>query len=88
VKKLIPYLIVILVATGIIFFNNHFKRLRVYIKEAKLLSEEKKRLMEENKRLRERIKELRSDPTKYEDIARRELGMVKKGEIKYSFIKE
>jgi len=56
------------------------------MKEAKMLEEEKKKLKKENERLKRNLKRLREDTSAYEEIARRELGMVKRGEKKYSFI--
>jgi len=53
-----------------------------------MLKKEKKHLKKENIKLKNEIEELRTNPEKYEDIARRELGMVKRGETKYSFIEK
>jgi cell division protein FtsB len=42
-------------------------------------------LSEENQKLKEEVKRLRSDKRYIEEIARKELGMVKEGEIIYQF---
>jgi cell division protein FtsB/cell division protein DivIC len=43
------------------------------------------RLEEENQKLKEEVKRLQSDKRYIEEIARKELGMVKEGEIIYRF---
>lgn len=57
----------------------YFSMLRTYHR----ISTEIKELDEENQRLRGEVKALRSDPTTIERIARKELGLVKEGELVY-----
>jgi cell division protein FtsB len=52
------------------------------------LAQEIQRLQDKNEGLRQRAQALRSDPDTIEEIARRELGLVKKGELIYQFRKE
>ena len=79
---LIPFLIL-----GILtFFGEkgilHLFRLQ---KEFVRIKEKNMKLEEENQKLREEVKRLRTDKRYIEEIARRELGMVKEGEIIYQF---
>jgi cell division protein FtsB len=48
--------------------------------EFQLLEQSIQRARAENTRLREEAKRLRSDPTAIEDLARRELGLIRPGE--------
>jgi cell division protein FtsB len=52
------------------------------------LTQEIQRLQEKNEDLRQRAQALRSDSDTIEEIARQELGLVKKGELIYQFQKE
>ncbi len=52
------------------------------------LSQEIQRLQEKNESLRQRAQALRSDSDTIEEIAREELGLVKKGELIYQFQRE
>jgi cell division protein FtsB len=54
-------------------------------REKEVLEKEIKRIEEANAALRDEIEALRSDRRYIEDIARRELGMVKQDEIIYQF---
>ncbi len=54
--------------------------LKLYSKQKQLAAENVK-LREENERLRQEVEKLRSNPSYIEEIARRELGLVKKKEI-------
>jgi len=49
------------------------------------LTQEIERLQEKNEELRQRAQALRSDSDTIEEIARQELGLVKKGELIYQF---
>ncbi len=49
------------------------------------MQEECERLREENERLRQEIQALRKDPEAIEEVARKELGMIKPGEVLYKF---
>jgi len=54
-------------------------------KELVRVSEKNSKLVEENQKLKEEVKRLKSDKRYIEEIARKELGMVKEGEIIYQF---
>ncbi len=49
------------------------------------IKEENQRAEEENQRLREEVKRLQQEKRYIEEIARKELGMVKEGEVIYQF---
>ena len=57
-------------------------RLRMELVRVK---EKNSKLEEENQKLKEEVKRLKSDKRYIEEIARKELGMVKEGEIIYQF---
>lgn len=59
--------------------TKYFSLIRTYHQ----ISSEIKELNGKNKRLREEVAALRSDPMAIERIARKELGLVKKGELVY-----
>jgi cell division protein FtsB/cell division protein DivIC len=54
-------------------------------KEVARIKERNLKLEEENQKLKEEVKRLQSDKRYIEEIARKELGMVKEGEIIYRF---
>ena len=54
-------------------------------KEVVRIKEKNSKLEEENRQLKEEVKRLQSDKRYIEEIARKELGMVKEGEIIYRF---
>jgi cell division protein FtsL len=54
-------------------------------KEVARIKERNIKLEEENQKLKEEVKRLQSDKRYIEEIARKELGMVKEGEIIYEF---
>ena len=54
-------------------------------KEVARIKEKNLQLEEENQKLKEEVKRLQSDKRYIEEIARKELGMVKEGEIIYRF---
>jgi cell division protein FtsL len=60
----------------------HLLRLR---KEVDRIKEKNIKLEEENQKLREEVKRLQNDKRYIEEIARKELGMVKEEEIIYQF---
>ncbi|MEI6667072.1 MAG: septum formation initiator family protein [Acidobacteriota bacterium] len=49
--------------------------------KARTLTAEIARLRLDNRGLRERVRSLREDPAAIEDVARRELGMLRRGEV-------
>ncbi len=54
-------------------------------KEVARIKEKNVKLEEENQKLREEVKRLQTDRRYIEEIARKELGMIKEGEIIYQF---
>src|SRR4030066_694741 len=60
----------------------HLLRLQ---KEVARIKGKNMKLEEENQKLKEEVKRLQSDKRYIEEIARKELGMVKEGEIIYRF---
>jgi cell division protein FtsL len=54
-------------------------------KELAQIKEMNVKIKEENKKLREEVSRLRSEKRYIEEIARKELGMVKEGEVIYQF---
>jgi cell division protein FtsB len=84
--------ILILVITSLIVFGSLtffgekgiFNLLRLR-KEVVRIKEKNLQLEEENQKLREEVKRLQSDKRYIEEVARKELGMVKEGEIIYRF---
>jgi cell division protein FtsB len=60
----------------------HLHRLQ---KELARIEEANKKMEEENQKLREEVKRLQHDKRYIEEIARKELGMVKEGEMIYQF---
>ena len=86
-KRLFFFFLAILVILGFFtFFGDkgilHLLRLRkelVRIKETNVKTEA------ENEKLREEVKRLQYDKRYIEEIARKELGMVKEGEVIYQF---
>ena len=87
-KRRILILIVIslLILGSLTFFGEKgiFNLLRLR-KEVVRIKEKNSQLEGENQRLKEEIKRLQSDRRYIEEIARKELGMVKEGEIIYRF---
>jgi len=60
----------------------HLLRLR---KEVSRIQEENRKMEAENRNLREEVKRLQNEKRYIEEIARKELGMVKEGEVIYRF---
>ncbi len=54
-------------------------------KEVARIKEKNVKLEEENQKLREEVRRLQTDKRYIEEIARKELGMIKEGEIIYQF---
>ena len=79
-------LLVVLLILGVALFGEKGVVRRVKLmRESEALKEEVRALKEDNTRLREEIEALRSDHRYLEQLARRELGMVRKDEIIYQF---
>ena len=73
-------------ATAWILFSPH-GALRYYslTKKIKAANDENQELREENIQLRQEIEKLTNDSDYLEEVARKELGLVKKNEIVFSF---
>jgi len=84
------FLVTILLLVSVMIFFTFFGDkglLQVYRlrRELKEIERDNKELRQENDRLRAEIDNLRTDRKYIEELARRELGLVKKGEIIYQF---
>jgi cell division protein FtsB/cell division protein DivIC len=85
-RILILIIIPLLILGSLTFFGEKgiFNLLRLQ-KEVVRIKEKNLKLEEENQKLKEEVKRLQSDKRYIEEIARKELGMVKEGEIIYRF---
>ena len=86
-KRVLLLILILLLILGIFTFFGEkgiFHLLRIQ-KEVARIKEKNAKLEEENQKLREEVKRLQTDRRYIEEIARRELGMVKEGEIIYQF---
>jgi cell division protein FtsB/cell division protein DivIC len=85
-RFLLLILVPLLIFGTLTFFGEkgilHLLRLQ---KEVAQIKDRNIKLEEENKKLREEVKRLQRDKRYIEEIARKELGMVKEGEIIYQF---
>jgi len=86
-KGLLIFVLFFMVVVGLLaFFGEkgvvHLLRLK---KELARIQERNLKIEEENQRLREEVRRLREERRYIEEIARRELGMVKEDEIVYQF---
>jgi cell division protein FtsB/cell division protein DivIC len=86
-KRLLLLIVISLLIIGILtFFGEkgilHLLRLQ---EELVRIKEKNAKLAVENQKLKEEVKRLQTDKRYIEEIARRELGMVKEGEIIYQF---
>jgi cell division protein FtsB/cell division protein DivIC len=86
-KRLLLLILISLIVLGSLAFLGEkgiFNLLHLR-KEVARIKEKNLQLEGENQRLKEEIKRLQSDKRYIEEIARKELGMVKEGEIIYQF---
>ena len=86
-KRILLLILIFLLILGIFTFFGEkgiFNLLRIQ-KEVARIKEKNAKLEEENQKLREEVKRLQTDRRYIEEIARKELGMVKEGEIIYQF---
>jgi cell division protein FtsB len=85
-RILIPVLLIVSVMIFFTFFGDK-GLLKVYRQRRELKEIERANieLQQENERLRAEINNLRTNRKYIEELARRELGLVKKGEIVYQF---
>ena len=86
-KRVLLLILIFLLILGIFtFFGEkgilHLLRIQ---KEVARIKEKNAKLEEENQTLREEVKRLQSDKRYIEETARKELGMVKEGEVIYQF---
>jgi cell division protein FtsB/cell division protein DivIC len=88
-RFLLLILVSLLIFGTLTFFGEkgilHLLRLQ---KEVAQIKDRNIKLEEENQKLREEVKRLQRDKRYIEEIARKELGMVKEGEIIYQFENE
>lgn len=79
-------LLVVLLILGVALFGEKgIVRLVKLMREREMLTVEVEQLKQENERLRQEIDALRSDQRYLEQLARRELGMVREDEQVYQF---
>ena len=86
-KRFFLFMVILFLIMGFFtFFGDkgilHLLRLQ---KELARIREMNIKIEEENQKLKEEVKRLQSDKRYIEEIARKELGMVKEGEIIYQF---
>ena len=86
-KRIILFILFLFLILGFLtFFGDkeilHLLRLQ---KELVRIKEMNIKMEEENRRLREEVRRLQHEKRYIEEIARKELGMVKEGEIIYQF---
>lgn len=88
VMKIGRYLIIFLVLMGflIVFGNNGLVDNYVMKEKLKILKEENAQIVLENSSLKKEISLLRNNQQYIEAVARKELGMVRKGDIVYRFV--
>lgn len=84
-KTLVPILLILVLLGFALFGDKGILRAIQFNRQKTELQAELQRVEEINSALRQEIKSLRSDRRYIEDIARRELGMVKKDELVYQF---
>jgi len=86
--KIGRYLIIFLVLMGflIIFGNNGLVDNYVMKEKLNILKEENAQIVLENNGLKKEISLLRNHPQYIESVARKELGMVRKGDVVYRFV--
>jgi len=83
---LIAGIILVLCLAGWLLVSPHgmVRSYRLH-REISRLKEETDRLARENQALREEIRRLKSDPAYIEEVARKELGMIRENEILFDF---
>jgi cell division protein FtsB len=86
IQRKILFLIIIIGVLIFLFANKNFQTLLILNKEIAGLRQRIEGLNEENKRLEEELEAAKNDPEYIENLARRELGLIKPGETKYKFI--
>ncbi len=71
-----------------LFGNSKFRRVVTGYIRINKMKRELVNLEEENERLKQQLDIVKEDPFYIEEIARKELGLLKPGEIEYRFIKK
>ena len=86
-KRLLLLILIPLLIIGVLtFFGEKGILQHLHLqKELVRIKEKNAKLEVENQKLKEEVKRLQTDKRYIEEIARRELGMVKQGEIVYQF---
>jgi len=86
-KRLLLLILISLLILGTLTFfgENGIFHLLGLQKELARIKDQNLKLEEENQKLKEEVKRLQSDKRYIEEVARKELGMVKEGEIIYQF---
>lgn len=78
------FLCILLALAGMLFFGQRgFRHLMVLQEQFAGLEQENRRIAEENERLRREIELLNDNMAYIEDIARKQLGLVKEDELVY-----
>jgi cell division protein FtsB len=86
-RRILLFVLILFLILGLFtFFGDkgilHLVRLQ---KDLARIKETNKKIEEENRRLQEEVRRLQNEKRYIEEIARKELGMVKEGEIIYQF---
>ncbi len=86
-RSLLIFILSLFVALGLLTFFGEKGLLRLFRlqKELEEIKGRNRKIEEENRKLREEVKRLQSDKRYIEEIARKELGLVKEDEIIYQF---
>jgi len=86
-RRFLLFILFLFILLGLVTFfgDNGILHLIGLKKELSLMKEKNLKMEEENQKLKEEVRRLRQEKRYIEEIARKELGMVKKGEIVYHF---
>ena len=84
--KRIIIAIVILIIFVFLFGNRNFRKLLVMSDEIKKLEQNIEKLKKENALLKQEMDEIKTNPEYFEYLARKKLGLIKPGELKYKLI--
>jgi cell division protein FtsL len=86
-KRILLFFLFLFLILGFLTFfgDNGILHLFRFQKELARIKEMNTKMEEENRKLREEVRRLQHEKRYIEEIARKELGMVKEGEIIYQF---
>ena len=86
-KSLLLLILSLFLILGLLTFfgDKGILHLLRFQRELTRIKEDNRKIEEENRKLREEVKRLQNEKRYIEEIARKELGMVKEGEIIYQF---